>query len=308
MPDIASYPKVYAIGHAAIADIFLDPILVEEKIDGSQFSFSITDGHLAFRSRGAEIISDAPEKMFEIGVKNVKEISNLLHPEWTYRAEYLSRPKHNALQYARIPTRNLILFDINVGDEQYLSRPEKEKEAIRLGLETVPIMFSGTIGLPETILSFLESESCLGGTKIEGVVIKNYSRFGKDKKALMGKFVREEFKETLTKEWKASNPGIGDIIECLIITLKTEARWKKAIQHLQERGQLLNDPKDIGQLILEVRRDIQEEEIEYISKKLGEFAISKIARACSAGLPEWYKEQLLRSAFPATKIGLDDTQ
>lgn len=36
-----SYPKIFAIGHRCIANMFLDPVIVEEKLDGwiSQASY-----------------------------------------------------------------------------------------------------------------------------------------------------------------------------------------------------------------------------------------------------------------------------
>lgn len=34
-----SYPQIYALGHRYLEDLLKDPVLVEEKIDGSQFSF-----------------------------------------------------------------------------------------------------------------------------------------------------------------------------------------------------------------------------------------------------------------------------
>ena len=43
---LLSYPKVYNLGHKAITDLLLDPIIVEEKVDGSQFSFGMIDGQL----------------------------------------------------------------------------------------------------------------------------------------------------------------------------------------------------------------------------------------------------------------------
>ena len=43
---IHSYSKVYQIGHKVIRDIFNDEVLIEEKIDGSQFSFGVIDGVL----------------------------------------------------------------------------------------------------------------------------------------------------------------------------------------------------------------------------------------------------------------------
>jgi hypothetical protein len=304
--NLHSYPKVYNIGHRAIAELFLDPVLVEEKVDGSQFSFAKINGQLLFRSRGAEIFANSPKKMFKAAVNSVLEIADLLRDGWVYRGEYLAKPKHNVLAYQRVPLRNVILFDVNTGDEVYLDRDAKEFEAERLGMEVVPVVFSGQVKTPEQLLSFLERESVLGGQKVEGIVVKNYSRFGLDKKALMGKFVREDFKETHSKQWKADNLTTGDVIGRLIAVLKNEKRWEKGVQHLRERGALQNAPQDIGPLLKEIQRDIQEEESEFIKEKLFEFALPHILRASTAGCPEWYKRRLLESAFSVENSGADN--
>lgn len=297
--ELSSYPKVYAIGHAAITELFADDVLVEEKVDGSQLSFGLIDGELRIRSKGAIIYPDAPEKMFAVAVGAIRELVDRLHVGWTYRAEYLLKPKHNVLHYKRVPLHNLILFDINTGTEVYLSREDKEAEAKRLGLEIVPLLHVGRVSNPEELYKLLDRESILGGNAVEGIVAKNYARFGADKKVLMGKFVREDFKETHSKEWKAANPSIGDVVERIIATLRNEKRWEKAIFHLRDAGTLENSPRDIGNLMKAVQEDVRAEEMDFIKDKLAEFALPRILRASAAGLPEWYKKRLLESAFPA---------
>lgn len=292
-----SYPKVFAIGHRAIADLFKGPVTVEEKVDGSQFSFQVNSDGLDIRSRGATIHVDAPEKMFAKGVDSIVNLAPYLREGWTYRVEYLQKPKHNVLAYDRVPNGNIILFDIDMDDECYLTRNEKEIEAARLGLEIVPLMADNIkVTSPEQLLEFLTRTSILGGA-IEGIVVKNYKQFGEDKKVLMGKFVREEFKETHNKEWKANNPSIGDVVDRIIATLRSEVRWQKAVNRLRDAGQLEHSPRDIGKLIKEIQHDVSAEETDFIQKKLYEYAAPHIIRASSAGAPEWYKEQLLRSAF-----------
>jgi hypothetical protein len=292
-----SYPKVYAIGHKAIADLFKEPVLVEEKIDGSQFSFGTENGQLAMRSKGAELYADNPEKMFSLGITTARELAPILHEGWTYRAEYLQKPKHNVMKYDRVPNRNLILFDINTGDEVYLSRAEKEAEAARIGLEITPMLYEGVVDSPETLYQLLARDSVLGGGKIEGLVAKNYVRFGIDKKVLMGKFVTEEFKETHSKEWKADNPTLGDVVERIIATLRSEVRWGKSVARLREAGKLEQSPRDIGLLIKEIQADIRAEEADFIQTKLVEYALPRILRASTAGFPEYYKKTLLEGAF-----------
>ena len=294
-----SYPKVFAIGHKAIEDIFLDEVLVEEKIDGSQFSFGRFDGVLRIRSKGVEMNIDAPEKMFQCGVDTVKNLD--LEDGWTYRAELLRKPKHNTIKYGRVPAGNIIIFDINIGEEKYLSIDHKAFEAQRLGLELVPQLFYGKINSPDDLLKLLDTESILGNSEVEGIVIKNYHRFGIDKKVLMGKYVSEKFKEIHGKEWKDKNPKQGDIIVQLIERYKTNARWDKSIQHLAERGELESSPQDIGKLLLEIKQDIKTECSDEIKDLLFKWAIENILRGSVSGFPEYYKRKLLDKQFEEGK-------
>lgn len=290
-----SYGKIFSLGHAGIKDLLLDPVNVSEKLDGSQCSFGLIQGELRVRSKGAELNLIAPEKMFTKGVEVIKTLP--LHPEWTYRAEYFNGPAHNVLHYDRIPNHHLMVFDVNIGQEEYLSPAEVKIEAERLGLESVPILFQGILDRIELLRELLETTSILGGQKIEGVVIKNYSRFGKDGKALMGKFVSEEFKEIHAKEWGEANPKQGDIIQLLVEKYRTPARWNKAIQHLKEKGLLENSPKDIGLLIKELGEDLRTECEGEIKEDLYKWAIDKIVRGATSGLPQHYKELLMKSQF-----------
>ena len=291
-----SYPKLYNMGHAALANLFNGDVTIEEKIDGSQFSFGIFDGEIKVRSKGQELDVNHPEKMFKVAVGQVIERAHLLQNGWTYRGEYLQKPKHNTLAYDRTPRGNIIIFDISPAEEQYLPYEHKAHEAERIGLEVVP-----QYHLPElntdAFLDLLNNVSCLGGQKIEGFVVKNYSQFGPDKKALMGKYVSEAFKEVHKVTWKKDNPGQGDIIALLIETYKHPTRWNKAIQHLTESGKLTNSVKDIGFLIKEIGEDIKLEAEAEIKETLFKWAWANIQRGVIRGFPEWYKEKLLGEQF-----------
>ncbi|MCH8034511.1 MAG: hypothetical protein IH950_12255, partial [Bacteroidetes bacterium] len=69
--------------------------------------------------------------------------------------------------------------------------------------------------------------------------------------------------------------------------------WHKAIQHFRDDGKLTESPKDIGPLIQEVLRDIEEEELENIKEELWRLFKKPIQRIVVAGFPEWYKQQLM---------------
>lgn len=292
-----SYPSVYALGHRAVAELLDGPVIVEEKIDGSQFSFGLfEDGHRA-RSKGKQLELGAPEKMFARAVVFIQSLD--LTRGWTYRAEWLAKPKHNALAYGRAPTNGLILFDINDGEESYLSREAKEAEARRLDLDIVPVLHTGRVADIEMFKALLDRESCLGGQKIEGVVVKNYARFGLDKKVMMGKYVSEVFKEVHAREWKAANPQASDILAFIGHKYATVARWEKAIQHLAEAGRLEGSPRDIGVLIKEVPADVEKECADAIKAELFKWAWPHICRQVTRGLPEFYKTRLLERQFGA---------
>lgn len=293
-----SYPSIYNLGHKAVRDIFTGAVLVEEKIDGSQFSFGVLDGELVCASKRKQLIIDYPDKLFTQAVETAKRLAPHLTPGWIYRAEYLQKPKHNALAYSRIPTQHVMIYDISCGYEDYLGPDEKHGEAMRLGLECVPRLspVAGEI-VADTLRELLNLESALGNAKVEGVVIKNYGIFGPDKKALMAKFVSEEFKEKHAAAWKITNPKAGDIIFLLTSALRTEARWKKAIQHMREDGTLTDSPKDIGALLQEIKTDVEKECEEEIKEVLYKWALPKILRGVNAGFPEFYKQRLLDQQF-----------
>jgi hypothetical protein len=293
--SIYSYPSIYALGHKAIADIFKNPVLVEEKIDGSQFSMALIDGTLECRSKGQQIVVDAPEGMFAKAVATAKGLD--LHPGYIYRCEYLEKPKHNTLAYSRVPIKHLIVYDVCVGLEQYMSYGDKCDEAKRLGLECVPVLHFGMVDNFEMFQSFLARESVLGGCTIEGVVIKNYVLFTMEKKIALGKYVSEAFKERNSKNWKEQNPTGKDVVQLLIETYRTDARWQKAVQHLREAGKLESSPRDIGLLIREIPDDILTEYGDEIKDHLFKHFWPQIKRGVTAGFPEWYKTELAKSTF-----------
>lgn len=295
MITIHSYPSIYNLGHKAVSEILSGDVLIEEKVDGSQFSFARIGDTLLAKSRKKELFLDAPESMFANAIATIQTIADKLHDGWVYRGEYLNTPKHNTITYDRIPQKHIVIFDICDGLESYLSYEDKIEEAARIGLEIVPIIHYGEVGSLDQFNEMLQADSFLGGSKVEGVVIKRYDLFTPDKKVMMAKYVSEAFKEKHQKEWK---PGSGkDVIQLLIEELKTEARWQKAVQHLAESGALENSPRDIGGLIKEIQSDVAEEEKEYVSNKLFQHFWPQIRRRLTDGFPEWYKQELAASAF-----------
>jgi hypothetical protein len=213
---IPSYPVISDLGSVPTLILLRFPLIVEEKIDGSQISFwkNPATGEIELRSKLAGIT--APRGGCEKAVEFVKSVENILTPGIIYRGEFLSKPNHNVVCYSRVPRNNIIIFDVSIYGGQfefevYLNPEAKATWAAKLGLETVPLFFEGKVESPDQIRAFLEREPVLGGQKMEGVVIKpaqGYNFFGPDKKLLMGKIVNEQFKK--------APKTVDEIIEAMI--------------------------------------------------------------------------------------------
>ncbi len=300
MIKIPTYPKIYALGHRALEDLFHDDeIVVQEKIDGSNFSFMQSEGELYCRSKNAELPIDTTGGLFGPAVETAVDLweRGLLKEGWIYRGEAVCKPKHNTLTYDHAPKGGVILFDIERALESSIHPIDFEEATLALGLEHVPAFRLPDSPTEEDFLRLLEIDSCLGGTKIEGIVIKNPFRFGVDGKRLMGKYVSAKFKEVHAERWKRDNPGRKELVESIIDGIRTEARWEKAVQRLNELGIREHSPKDIGALVKIVPPDIQSECEDQIKEILFKHFWQQISRGSVRGLAAWYKEKLLKEQF-----------
>ena len=294
-----AFPKIFAVGQDYIADLFKDDVEVTEKIDGSQFVFGRVNNEVQCRSKGQMLYDGAVNKMFMDAWDYVHSVD--LPDGIVFAGEYLRIPKHNTLAYERIPKNHIAVFGASTPGGTFISCYDELSElAGTIGLETVPLLYSGMVKSVEELQALLETNSYLGGVKVEGVVIKNYHRpfllGGQPIPLMAGKFVSEAFKEKHVSGWGKENTARGkwDVFK---EGFRTDARWEKAVQHLRDADELEGSPRDIGALITEVKRDVVAEERDAILKFLwGEFA-PDLLRKSTAGLPEWYKTKLAEQAF-----------
>ena len=108
-----SYPSVYNLGHRALEPLLAHPLNIEEKVDGSQFSFGRFDGVLRVRSKGQELIIDAPEKMFtrkENG-ESLTDLAPAMDEEETVEAPVKRR-------FTRMPVEVRIVEAFNIPVEE----------------------------------------------------------------------------------------------------------------------------------------------------------------------------------------------
>ena len=299
---IKTFPKIFTVGQDYISDLFKEEVEITEKIDGSQFCFGKIEGELYIRSKGAMLYKENPQDMFKEAVDYVISIENKIPDNTVFYCEYLRIPHHNVLKYDRIPKNHLILFGVSdaTGTKFISTHTDLTKYATKLDIDVVPLLHYGKVDNIKLLDKLLDTDSVLGGTKVEGVVIKNYFRQfllgGQPIPVMMGKYVSEKFKEVHKSSWGRLHTGKGKW-EMFKESFATEVRWLKAIQHLQEKGELENSPRDIGKLIQEIKKDIEEEEKENIIKFLWKTFGEEVLRSSTRGFPEFYKRYLAEKAL-----------
>lgn len=299
--NIRAFPKIFHIGEGYIEKLFEGEVEITEKIDGSQLNFGKIEGELYIRSKGAQIFPETVPGMFKGGVEHILEVKDRIPDNTVFYGECLEKPHHNVLKYERIPKNHIALFGVSDEHYNFIKDYEKLKEyADLLDIDVVPLLYEGEIKTIKELEKFLDFDSYLGGTKVEGIVVKNYNQpfllGGQPIPVMMGKYVREDFKETLKKEWNSKKTSKGRWEEYKE-SFRTEARWNKAIQHLAEKGELEYAPRDIGKLIKEIQNDITEEEKENIKEFLWNEFGQELLRSSTRNFPEYYKRYLLARAF-----------
>ncbi len=300
---IPPFPKIFEIGHHAIGNLFEGEVEITEKIDGSQFAFGVTtDGTLVARSKGKELFFDNPEKLFTVALEWVtgqrEKILSVCAPGTFVYAEFLRIPKHNVLAYQRVPKNHIIVFGVREKTNLIADYQQVAALAASLDLEPVPLLGRATIRSFEDLQPYMARESVLGGTILEGVVVKNYRQYCAISDyhwISMGKFVREEFKETHAEQWGTISGK--NWLDELKATLRSEARWIKAIGHLRDQGVLTETVQDIGKLLTELDADFVSEEKERLKEIFWQHQSPEILREIKRGFPEWYKEWLAKKGF-----------
>lgn len=298
---MTSYPKVEHLGSRNTYGVFDGPVVVQEKIDGSQFRWIREGDNVRYFSRSREIVLDenrGVDGLFgpairHLGLRREAMVEGLL-----YCGETLAKAKHNILAYDRVPRGHVVLFDVFRSDWHYYTSQDKLNNfADALEIEPVAQLHSGELSALSA-QNFLEGPSQLGGIR-EGIVIKNYS------KGIFAKLVADRFKEVKgVKPTHVPKEGFDAQIATLVNRYAGEARMEKALQHLRERGEWDCSPKDIGPLIKEIQSDFDAECADDIKELLWELVKPEMMKLIGPKMAMWYKERLAKVGSATEDAGM----
>jgi hypothetical protein len=268
---IPAYPKIYnhytPEGKQVLASG--GKFMVQEKIDGSQFSFGLVDGEVVCRSKG--VVLDRNGGQFSKAVEHVHSIKQNLVPGRIYRGEYLRSKKHNVITYACEPHGNIVLFDVQLPVTDYDTgvttykwvRDDYSIEGIAWALDVdfAPYIivdakdawkteWDASTYFKELAQNWMPR---LGG-KVEGFVIKPVEpvtdKYGR---TLFCKYVTDEFRE-VHSDGKAKSPHkeyptIAELAHNIGADMCTEARFAKTVQAMRDLGVEFPNNKNIGRAV-----------------------------------------------------------
>lgn len=291
MEHIKKHPKI--INLETYKKLFDDPdfekanekqFIIQEKYDGSQFSFGKISGVPFARSKNLDLDFhnlQRVEKQFKGACEYLQGINwDTVRDNVIFYCETLSSRRHNKLTYERCPANHLVLFGMYkiLGKVAMWSFSQEDLAGYArfLGIDFAQ-------SLPKAVLSDMHIESSsLGGT-IEGYVIKFPEWIDNLNNPMMIKVVDPKFKEVKHTVINQSNS-----IDDLFAQYCTESRWEKALQHLRDDGNTHNDMTDVGRLCREVVADCLEEEKENIKDRLYQLFEKQLKKRLVKGIPDWY--------------------
>ncbi|KAF0971909.1 hypothetical protein FDP41_009605 [Naegleria fowleri] len=279
-------------------------VYAQEKIDGSQLSFMLTNVNddenkdqalsnqeergprmkLIYRTKKGPISNDV---FFENAIKGITEIQHLLFPNYIYRGETITRYRHCRVMYGIIPPKSFVLFDVQNDKGNYLLPDEIEMEAKRLGLMCAQIVYRGLLDFEKLKYLCNNTKSQLGGyAMMEGLVVKQYvdhttmtvdSSLKTDEMDGLGdiqmvsfKMVSKRYKETKKAKHLKEEKDVDTKLKTIAQSVCTPSRWEKAMIRYLEEGGDMNHIDLSGILCLEIKKDIIKEENDSIQKLLKE--------------------------------------
>lgn len=273
------FTDVVRLGHKSTAEVLNvgDRIIIQEKLDGANASFSLEGGELHSFSRRLKLDeSNTLGGFYQFVLDKFETAKELLNENYIYFGEWLNPHKVKYEGYQK----QFFLFDIwDKVNQQYLDFDVVETEAKKLGLNLIPIFFKGTYE------SYQQLEQYIGKTMLngklgdkelgEGIVVKNVDyrdRFGNQ---MFVKLVVDDFREVQKQKKPKDHTAFKNAPEFLLAeSLVTKARVEKIIFKLRDEG-LIGDEieqKEVGVIFKECNvrtyEDLIKEESDSITPEL----------------------------------------
>ena len=266
-----------------------DRIVIQEKIDGANFSFryDAESGTIKSFSRNKELdLVDTlrgawnwAQKLDPNRVKDVLGTNRIMFAEWLVK---------HSVPYPKDMYQNAYCYDVyDESTLSYLGQDEVRKIVCDLGLNYVPVFYDGPFISWDHVRQFV-GQTRLGGDYGEGVVVKNQTRLNDPNNRLpfYTKIVCEKFAETKEHKIKLIDPeelAERQAAQELTESIVTEARVRKLVNKLVDSGVIPEEwgahdmatiARNIGKNTYEDCVKEEPEIVSQIGEKFGKYASS----------------------------------
>ena len=308
---IRTFPSINSGNETNLQNIDLEErIIIQEKIDGSQFTvYKDESGKLHYYNKNKEIGGQG--KPFLNAYLSLQGKEDMFQEGLFYHGEAMTSRLTNTNEYERAAKCFWIIYEI-VRTNNYVLTPEEMQKVLQdTPFETVRLIYDNKRDekrdlkeLVENIMKKIDNgdngeheeetiKSCLGGIP-EGIVLKALNVLKKDKFSVTRyKFVRPAFSEANhSKKKRLPQVSDTDFIFELGSIYNTDARFSKAVQHLQEKDKWneTNINRNISLLVGELDEDLLKEELEEIKTQLFIRYWPEISKAARQGLTDFLKK------------------
>ena len=215
-----------------------DEIVVQEKIDGSNAHFIVTED--GFECCGNNFILNEMNHLdgFWYWCRDNVEKVNAKYQGVSIYGEWLT-PHH--CEYPVDKYGEFYVFDVMEND-QYWMQDRVEQLAIDCDLKYAPVLYHGKFESWKHLMSFV-GQTQMSGTKGEGVVVKNQTRLNSSMYEFYIKIVDVEFQETNKSRQTIKTVNLKKVFEMeeqlsLSKSIVTVPRVRKAIFKLVESNEL----------------------------------------------------------------------
>lgn len=322
--ELRGYGKVFSIdnkeGAAIAAELRASgSYYVQEKVDGSQIRFCVTLGAggepaLKVASRNNVIDINFPPKLFRSAVLGlIERVPTFYESDFTnvvFYGECLETTRHNKSMYGRVPTGNIALFDayqevssleldgVVRTTKRWLSIEELRFAAKILNIDVVPSWYCNEWA---GIVDCMEKQSFLGGSQVEGVVLKplnsSVSIEGRGAVKMVNKSLVDRKSSGTNKPKNATADPINSsmvtrLVEFIESYASEESDFLEAVKALREQGHPMNSLKETGALLKYIYEDMKEEDAATIKEKVFEIVFPAFVQMAQRGAKTWYMEAL----------------
>lgn len=275
-----------------------DHIVVQEKIDGANFSIKYDDENgcvTAFSRKKKLDLGNNLRGAWEWSQRlNENLVQEVLGTRYIAFAEWLVS---HTIVYPDDKYQNAYFYDVwDTETEKYLTQDKVKDIVKRLGLNYVPVFYEGEFVSWEHLKQFV-GKTDFGGENGEGIVVKNMTRLNNPNTRLpfYTKIVADKFAEKKSvKKFDEGKLERRSKLQAVVDSIVTEGRVRKLVHKMVDDGLIPEDwdEHNMGDIARNIGREVyydcvkeEPETVEQIGDlfgKLASGAAMKIVRSMLA--------------------------